>query len=85
MNSVATSPAYLNLYPNQKTDLKLILNHWNSPEARTFFLTANTDAWWTTAEKYLTPMYTGEKTVPVAMKQSADAVNSQVFAKLQKT
>ncbi len=84
LNSVATSDAYLKLYPNQKDNLKLILNHWNTA-GRDYFITPDTDDWWNTSGKYLTPMYTGEKTAPAAMKESADAVNTQVFAKRAKS
>ena len=78
--SVATSDTYLNLYPNQKEDLKGILTWWQS-KGRDYFITVDTDDWWSTADKALAPMYTGEKAVPQAMKDSADAVNNNVFAK----
>ncbi len=83
LNSVAKSETYLKLYPNQKEDLKLILDQWNK-DGRDYFITVDTDDWWKTADTNLTPMYTGEKSVPEAMKASADAVNTQVFAKRQK-
>lgn len=82
LTSVATSDVFLNLYPNQKDDLKLLLTEW-AKNGHDYFITPDTDAWWTTAEKYLAPMYAGEQTVPQAMKASADAVNTQVFAKRQ--
>lgn len=82
LTSVATSDVFLNLYPNQKNDLKLLLTEW-AKNGHDYFITPDTDDWWTTAEKYLAPMYTGEKTVAAAMQESADAVNTQVFAKRQ--
>lgn len=84
LNSVATSDKYLNTYPNQKGDLKQIINLWNTA-GHDYFITIDTDAWWSTADNTLQPMYTGEKTVPEAMQESAAAVNSQVFAKRKKS
>src|SRR6266508_3973857 len=72
---------YLNSFPNQRDDLKMILGQWTTSDARDCFLTPDTDAWWTTSDKYLAPMYTGEKSVADAMKESADHVNNDVFAK----
>lgn len=83
LNTVATSETYLNTYPNQKDDLKQIINLWNTA-GHDYFITVDTDQWWSTSDKALQPMFTGEKPVPDAMKASADAVNTQVFAKRQK-
>lgn len=80
--SVATSETYLDTYPNQKEDLKLIISEWNK-EGHDYWITVDTDDWWKTSGQHLQPMFTGEKSVPEAMKASADAVNTQVFAKRQ--
>ncbi|MDE2815740.1 MAG: extracellular solute-binding protein [Chloroflexota bacterium] len=56
-------------------DFSPIIEQWQQ-HGRDFFITPDVDAWRKAANAELTPMYTGEKTVPEAVKASADAANA---------
>ena len=60
-------------FPN--LDFAPIIEQWQQ-HGRDFFITPDVDAWRKAASAELVPMYTGEKTVPEAMKASADAANA---------
>lgn len=75
---VKVGPAIAQKYPGQPwTEL---YDAWQKG-GHDYFITPDAGEWWGVADTELQPMYEGRKTVPEAMKTSADAVNAVFSAR----